>query len=263
MKGMGKAIIAGVVVIVLGVAVILVGLGINDWKLEDDKNFEMKRYLCESEINTIKLKFEVGVLKTQFYDGDRIQVEYPETSRLKSTFSEKDGVLIATANVSKYWINFWNFTSRIPTTVISIPKNSVVNLDLEVDAGTVTVADGQYGNIKVKLNAGTLNFGKTDCDEIICKINAGTLRADSISSPKLNCKLSAGTVNLHDIACNSIEVDVSAGTANLHVKGKKAEYNIYTDVSAGSCSVGSQSGTNPDKRINVNVSAGTANINFD
>lgn len=263
MKGIGKAIGAGIAIIIVGVIVFVVALGLNGWKLEDVGNYEIKTYECETDITEIKLDFALGTLKTRFYDGDKIKIEYPENERLTTTVTESNGTLTASANTSKrWWLNFGTWFRKIPTTVISIPQNSVVGLDIQINAGTVDVAEGTYGSVKLELNAGTLNFGKTVCDSLNCTVSAGTLKVAGVTCGKVICDVSAGTVNLWDVSCDDIKVEISAGTINLNVNGNESEYNISASVSAGSCNVHSQPGTNANKKITVGVSAGTANVNF-
>ena len=263
MKGIGKAIGAGIAVIIVGVIVFVVALGLNGWKLEDVGNYEIKTYECETAITEIKLDFALGTLKTRFYDGDKIKIEYPENDKLTTTVTESNGTLTASANTSKHWwLNFGTWFRKIPTTVISIPQNSVVGFDIQINRGTVDVAEGTYGNVKIELNAGTLNFGKTICDSLNCTVSAGTLKVTGVTCDKVICDISAGTVNLSNVLCDDIKVDISAGTANIGIKGNKSEYNIDADVSAGSCNVKSQNGSDAGKRVTVDVSAGSANINF-
>lgn len=263
MRGIGKAIGAGIAIIIVGIIVFVVALGLNDWKLESFGNFEVKDYESVSQINTVKLNSAIGTVKTEFYDGDKILVKYPENNKLTTTVTEENGVLTATTNVSRHWWMSFGFTlKKIPVTVISIPQNSVVNLDFQVNAGTVTVADGKYDSVKIELNAGTIKFGNTICQNLKCNVNAGTLKIDGVSCDKIICKINAGTVSLSGVQCDDIDVGISAGSATINVKGNKTEYNIYTDVSAGSCNIKSQSGTVANKTIKVDVSAGSVNVNF-
>ncbi len=263
MKGIGKAIGAGVTIVIIGVIVLVVALGLNGWKFDSLTNYEMKHYESTQETSTIKLEFAVGTIKTEFYDGDKITIDYPENEHLTTTVTEQNGTLTALSNKSnRWWMNFGFLTKKIPTTVISIPKNLKVNIDFEINAGTVNIADGEYLSVKMELNAGTVKMGNTVCDNLQCRVNAGTLKVENVACSKIKCDLDAGTVVLSDVICNDIDVDVSAGTANITVNGDKSEYNISASVSAGSCNVKSQQGTDANKHIRVDVSAGTVSVNF-
>lgn len=263
MKGLGKAIGAGIAVILVGVIVLIVALGLNDWKFESMTKYEMKNYESSEEISTIKLDFAIGTIKTEFYDGDKIKIDYPENDYLTTTITEENGILTASANRNKrWWMNFGIFLKKLPTTVISIPRNSSISLDFEINAGTVNVADGNYESVKLMLNAGTVTLGDITCTNLQCNVNAGTFNVKSVICEKVKCDLNAGTVNLSNVLCDDIKVDVSAGTANIQVKGEKAAYNITASVSAGSCNVKNQHGSDANKNIDVDVSAGTVNIKF-
>ena len=66
MKAVIKAIIAGSVIIGIGLIVLIVALALNGWKFMP--KFEMAEYVAEGEIGELKIDNAVGNVKTEFYD---------------------------------------------------------------------------------------------------------------------------------------------------------------------------------------------------
>lgn len=260
MKGVGKMIVAGVVIILIGVILLLVYLGLNGWSFK--MKYEMKTYDEQTYVHTLNTKMEVGELKTEFYDGEYVQVDYPESDKLNVQCTEENGVLTVTSKM-KHWYNFVSCIPDFPTITVRIPKDLKLKLNLTVNAGTLELANGAYGDTAVRLNAGTIKLNEIYCDQLKCEVNAGTLSASQVySDGSVSTEVNAGTVKLDKVDCDDITVRVSAGSCNISVDGKKSEYKINSSVSAGSCNVGSQSGTVSGKLVDVKVSAGSANIKF-
>lgn len=237
-KSMVKGIIAGVIIIIIGAAIMITGLALSGWKIEGG-NFEMQTFTAESDNSALNIDIGAGTLVTEFYDGDKVVIEYPVAKNYVTEVGERDGGVYYNAKF-KWYVFLGNYD--IPNTVVKLPNGVDFKIDIDIDAGTVRLADGRYSEVSVD-------------------INAGTFKANAIECSSLKCDMSAGTVKIDAVTCNTTAIEVSAGTANLGFTGDKSEYGITAKVSAGSCNVDGQTGST-DKTINVKVSAGTVKLSF-
>ena len=260
MKAVIKAVIAGSVIIGIGLIIFIIGLSLNGWTFVP--KFDAAQFTAEGEITELKIDNAVGNVKTQFYDGDKVIVDYPVSDRYSMTIQEKEGTLTVNGLNKRHWYNFTFMPSVLPETLIKIPQSAVLKLDITVNAGSVTLAEGQYTETSVTVNAGSLNVLGMTCTQFKCNVNAGSVFVKALESASLDCKVKAGSFNANELNCPLIQVSVSAGSAGLKVKGKKEEYTIVADKSAGSCNVTNQTGTDPEKKIDVSVSAGSVNVSF-
>ncbi|MCH5147752.1 MAG: DUF4097 family beta strand repeat protein [Clostridiales bacterium] len=259
MKSMVKAIIAGSCIIVLGVAILLVALGLNGWTFK--AHFDTKEFNAEQENNKIIVENSVGSMKINYYDGEKVQIFYPQSSNYELNITETNGAVRVKSPKPK-WYEFSIWWTNIPETVINLPKDTQFELDLTVNAGSLRLLDGQYSKIRLTVNAGSLTVKDIDCDTFSAIVNAGSMRIDDlICSDIFTGEVNAGSLNAKYVACPRIIAGVSAGSLNMTVKGSKSEYNISARVSAGSSNISSQTGTT-DKKITANVSAGSLNVFF-
>lgn len=261
MKGTVKAIIVGAIICGVGLCLILLALGLNDWNLEFNMDWETKVYESETTVTDIDLDFAAGQLIVEPYDGDVVKVEYPESSRYTIT-CELVGTKLSISTAKLKWYNSFMWFNKIPSTKVYIPRSQVLNFDIEVSAGQVTLNDGSYGNIDIELNAGAISFKDVHCLECNVEVNAGTLNVDKLSCDKFSSDVSAGNLTAKELTCDLITIEMSAGNTTITVVGDKSEYEINASVSAGNCNVRNQKGTDPNKKINVDVSAGNATVNF-
>ena len=260
MKAIIKAIIAGSVIIGIGLILFMIGLALNGWKFMPE--FDVAQYTAEGEITALKIENAVGSVKTEFYDGDKVIVDYPVSERYTMTIEEHEGTLTVNGLNKKHWYNFTFLPSTLPETVVKIPKSTVLQLETTVDAGKVELAAGQYSQVSVTVNAGSLNVLGMNCTQFKCDVNAGSVSVKSLESAAFDCRVKAGSFSADRVNCPVIRVNVSAGSAGMRVQGKQEEYTISVDKSAGSCNVTNHTGTDPQKKMDIDVSAGSVNVSF-
>ncbi len=242
MKSTLKWFIIGIIVVALGAAIMITTLSVYGWTAASPA-YTLTTYTEQNENTSLEIEIGSGNVKTEFYDGDKIEITYPNGSSYNNSFDENAGKLLFRSEI-KWYASFFGFGIwNSPDIVIKIPKDRIPDLYLDISAGTVNLASGTYNKIKLDVSAGKLDATSVYCSE-------------------LECDLSAGTLDLQELTCPVIDLDVSAGSLKLGVVGDKNEYNITVDISAGSCNVSTQTGTNDDKRISVDVSAGSVDIKF-
>ncbi len=239
MKGVIRGLIIGGVIIAVGIAIILITLGVNGWSIENMK-FTANTFTAEGDCTSLEAGIDAGTLKTEFYDGDKVIIDYPTADGLEARVIEENGKIIFVSDL-KWYKSFFSFR-RIPDTVIKLPKGAIIDVSFKMNAGTIELADGTYTNVNIDINAGTFNANSISCDTFVCDMSAGTMLVNRLT-------------------CAKTKIDMSAGTVKLSMSGGQNEYAIHTKVSAGSCNVSSQPGET-DKRIDIDISAGTAKINF-
>lgn len=280
MKTFVKWIIAGAIILGIGLVIMLCGLAANGWKWGTTEDFEQKEYTAANTVSAYDIRIAAGTVKVEFTDSDRVCISYPESKHFGYNITEGNGKLTLAYNKSVNFFFGWFIPTNIPDTVIKVPYGAT-DFDISINAGKLVLPDGTYGRIDAELNAGKFEAGAISCGEFDFDLNAGTAELTSVGCSNLGINVNAGSITLGKAACNKltvevnagsadvngvkcsdISVDVAAGSASIAVDGAKSEYNISVDRSAGSCNVSAQSGTDPTKRIIIDVSAGSAAVTF-
>lgn len=257
MKKSTKVIISGVVIAVIGVIIIIVSLACAGWKFKDD--YEMKTF-TESERNTvIDIDWNAGDIKTEFYDGDKIEISYPCSKIYRVEITEKANKL---SIKSKSRAILWIGPINVPDTVIRLPKNTVYEMDVDISAGNAYLADGTYSNVNIDISAGSLKCGTVSCNRLEADLSAGSVEISSLNCNFVKCDISAGSAKILNAVCPEIYIDISAGSLNLKIDGEKSLYTIAVDVSAGKCNINNQTGLSSSHRLDIDVSAGNVSVDF-
>ena len=259
-KTVKVTLIVGAIIVGIGLIVAVIAGFAGGWNfVSTEWNKKVYEAQPSNEITDIDVDFAAGSLEIGFYEGSVIKVEYPENSQISTEFSVVHNTL-KMYSVVRWHVQFGWF-NKIPTTKVYIPNDMQPVLRLKVDAGTVTVKAGSYKSVDLRMNAGTLKMDNVDCSAIKIQLDAGTINLSKIECQLFSAVLNAGTLKVTHLKCNDVKLALSAGTARVGIDGKKSDYTIWTDVSAGSCNVKNQNGT-IYYNLNVVVSAGSAKITF-
>lgn len=255
---MTKLLIAGGIILLIGVAVLIVGLALNGWKFGVE--WKTENYVCENAVDGLDAKIDAGRAKVEFFDGDKAEVTYPVSDRYGYTVVEEGGNLKIRSQ--KHGFFWWNFFNEIPELVIKLPRSRACDLKFGMSAGTAEISGGTFKSCDIKLSAGSLNVGEIECGALNVKLSAGEVNLNGATAASVDVKLSAGKANLNKVISDRIKVDLSAGDASLNVIGAESEYSVTVDKSAGSCNLNSRTGTDAGKLIDIDLSAGSVNVSF-
>lgn len=257
MKAFWKCFIIGIVIIAIGAGILITTLAVNGWSVSP--NYTLTTVTAEQDNTAVEIDAGLGAIKTEFYDGEKIEITYPVSKVYKTEITERDGKLTYAVK-NKWYASFFNF-SATPETVIKLPKNKVFEMKIDLGAGTVNLTGGVYANLDIDVSAGRLDAAGVTCERLDCDVSAGTVKLDGVNCSVLNCDVSAGKLEINSLICPDIDADVSAGRLEISVDGTKSEYTIISSVSAGSCNVSDQTGTT-GKKLKVDCSAGSIDVSF-
>ena len=74
MKAIVKGLIIGLIVIVIGAAILITALALNGWTFKKPE-FVNQTFTATEDNTVIKIDVGAGAVKTEFYDGDKIQID--------------------------------------------------------------------------------------------------------------------------------------------------------------------------------------------
>ena len=219
MKTVVKCIIIGVAIIAIGAGILIATLAANGWSVK--AKYTMQTYTAEHEIHELEIDVGAFTVKTEFFDGDKIEIEYPVSNRHKTSVKEHDGKLKFSTE-TKWWHMISIGKNNAPETIIKLPKDRVLNLDIDLGAGTVNLASGVYGQVKIDIGAGIVKAESITCNNLDCDVSAGTVKFESVTCNSLKSDVSAGKLEVNSLNCPDIKADVSAGKLSINVDGIKA-----------------------------------------
>lgn len=257
MKGWKIFLGIGISVVLIGIIVFIIGLWLNGWKFTVE--YETKTYNSVGEVAKLDLNLSAGEMSVEFYDGDTVEVTYPDSFQFGYAVSEEDGELTLSHRGGTF---IWFGLNKIPPITVKIPNGKVVDLECSLSAGKARIADGEFKNFRLSLSAGTTTVGKIKCGSCDVKLSAGSVHMSGAECGTFSVKLSAGSVSAERVKSDKIGCKLSAGSVSLGVIGEESAYSVSVDKSAGSCNLHPRTGTDAGKTIDVDLSVGSVNIGF-
>lgn len=252
MSKLGKCILIGFIIFVIGAIIMVTALGLSGWSL--DGEYETSEFVCDRPIYDIKVEIGVGNLDVKFYDGEFIKVVYQHNKSMKSSISQFDknddsDNRLEIQNEMRFRIfNFGRWLKKSPNMTIYIPNGNVVDLQCNVNAGVANVESGKFGNVSVVLNAGTLNFENIESNRFYVKLNAGNVKLQNLSAVKTNVIVNAGDFKIAQMDCVELNFELNAG--NFHVKDMTCDLNTI-EINAGTFTIEKIKTDQVDAKLNA------------
>lgn len=255
-KVMTVFLVIGIIAVILGIVLAAIGGTLGSGNV----NYTDEIFRSESSVERLELDVAAGSASVEFYDGDCVEIAYQAHPKYGFTAS-RDGATVKLGHSQHGWFS-WNWGRKAPVATVKLPYTLAVELDIDVNAGSVKVQSGEFRKLTIDVSAGELTMGEIVCPAVKCHVSAGSVKLEGLTCSNTDCHVSAGSVKLSKVNCPVVNLDASAGSIKLGMLGNKEEYTILVDKSAGDCNVSSQRGTDPDKKIDIDVSAGTIEVNF-
>lgn len=274
-----KWVVLAVLIIAVLIAAANLCLFLIGRHISNNLQFETKTYTATTQTQKIKLTVDAGQFDIVFYDGEDIQITYPESDKFGYTIEQKDTILIIKPH-NTFIINWMNI-DNIPKATVAIPQGHITELSADIASGAIYISDGTFSNVDIEMSAGAVSIGNITCEQFDFDMSAGAAKMTSVTSTTFNFEMSAGAAEMGDITSakatfdisagavkvsnltsNGVYIDLSAGTLAMTINGTKSDYTVSVDKSAGSCNLTSQFGSAANKFIDITLSAGSVTVNF-
>ncbi len=223
-------------------------------------HFTTESHTATEENTALTVNINAGTLKTEFYDGDKIIIEYPVADQYSVSIKEESGVLTYTAKLKHipFWISY-----SIPDTVIKLPQSVSMDVVAVINAGSAYLADGKYNDVNLTVDAGEIEITNIECASLNAEVNAGSFYAKQITCPAFTCVVNMGEIDVDKIDCQFLKAEVNMGSLTVGIAGTKSEYNITANCDMGSSNISSQTVAGAEKSIVVSVNMGELDVAFD
>lgn len=178
-------------------------------------------------LEKLEVNMDVGELKIEQGDVEKIQVKYNGDSNAAPEITQKNGALSINEKGRRFWIgiNLFSFQSKGRSLTVILPKNNVGDIDYEVemDAGNVTMANLRGDNGELNVDAGNLILEN-------CTFNK-----------KVVAEVDAGNIELNNPWIGELEANVDAGNFCAYLtNGSLAGHDFKLDVDLGNITVNGQ-----------------------
>lgn len=121
------------------------------------------------------------------------------------------------------------------TATLTVPDDGALQeLDLSLNAGSITLPDLTLDELDVELNAGDVTAGNVTARNISVETNAGNFTAAALSGDEVSLEINAGSIEAAQVQPGrELEVSTHAGNVTVALTGTSADYNLEAEGRAG------------------------------
>jgi hypothetical protein len=199
----------------------------------ESENFTANKLILNFDYADIKLNFDENATE--------ISIQYDEKSSRKGdtlshvTVSESGEALALTE--SRNWkenLFLWNFKSH--TTIVTIPSDRVIELDIETDTGDVVfTGTGTLNGAEISIDTGDLYATRanlTSIKAVKIETDTGDVNLKNLNASSLGIETDTGDIDLTDITATD-SIALSLDTGDLEIKGRLTARYLEVETDTG------------------------------
>lgn len=291
-SGAGKGLVVfGVIILLLGAALFIYGMSVNDWDFKKLSTFryEYRTYEAESdEIDSIFLDFDQTNVRVEILESaQKITISYPITfdraDKQKTDVSiTAEGNKLTLREESRYnWADHaFNLNWVSPQTVVTLPASAAFDLNVKTSYGDVTLAGGTYGIVSLKTAFGSVQANgftavdaalETDAGDVratdvqaegkfSAETHLGDVKARNVRAKEITLHSDLGDIKIENLDAQAIKLSSSCGDVKGSIKGATEDFKIDAKTDLGDNNLSNR--TDGDKTLFIHTSLGDIDISF-
>lgn len=246
------------------------------WGIGDSSSGKGNKMDSESQIlkdidakSIEKLTIEMAAGKLDIKEGSSTYFQVSNDEKRGDCYIDHSGDELTVTIKGKH------SNSRGARTTFWIPKGlSLADVDIHVDAGQIETDDLNATDLTISVGAGQVKAEGITATDLDITVDAGEFKNNGkIIAEEATLKVAAGNLKVDLLEAKYANVNVDIGHMDVEFTGKKADYNITTEVAVGEAKIdgdryhmGKQyqsHDSSSDKTIEVECNVGQATIDFE
>lgn len=210
-------------------------------------------------VTAIDVDVSAGEFTLDFADVDEATIEMVNA---RDTWElRRDGDTLRVHTPREFWNNFCFIWCEHQQVTVILPEElqeTGLDAELSLSAGALR-AYGDFAELDLEVSAGELTINGT-AETVRGDVSAGELNGTLADIREGRFTVSAGSTKLtiDGNAPDLLDLDVSAGSIDLRLPD--VEYDLSTDVSAGSIDNGLRTRSDAPHEITIQISAGNVSL---
>ncbi len=238
-----------------------------------DKSFQifkgdMDKTLLGSDVR--KLDIEAGgcIFTVKQSDDDNFYMEGVNIGKAQG-FVKNKTIYVKAYKSGKVSLN----DIKACKVTLYVPANSSFDeVEIEVGAGQLKLADIQAKELNVDVGAGEILLSDMLVDKIESSVGMGKISMHNIKVQDLDVEVGMGSLDMRGDISRNAELECSMGSIDMIVDGKEEDFNYHLEGAMGHVSIGDDSfaglaqertiQNNADKNMDVECAMGSISIVF-
>lgn len=281
-------LIVGACLLFIGGGIFVVAFAKADFNIRELSPTKTREDCYEetSTVTALSIDYNVADITIVATDSEKLSVTYtcPYNRRgdlNEITITEENGTLSMVErtkqHISLSFFNFYDHRVRV-----NVPKDRVLNIQIQTDTGDINLGDGTFGKIDLDTDTGDITLGTITATEMNLSLDTGDVEFNgAITTSTLTMETDTGDVDFNSaittdtlaiktntgdidgggvITAQSVEIETSTGDIDLTLSGAQTDYTIVAETNTGDQNI--HSGGNGERKLSITCSTGDIEIDF-
>ncbi len=289
-KSTGKIVIVALILITVGIGLFIGGIfavggmaaakeGLAEHGVFIDRGFhiDINRSRPRAASKAIRISDEEkSMFQLEEVDSLEIEVGAAQVELLQNDSSDQITVWADCENDTYVKNGVLHIENQVDleecTIIIAIPSNAVFGeIDISGSACEMNIERLETKYIELEVDAGQITVADLNAEDAQFEIGAGEIFVDYANIEQMDVNIGMGNFVYEGEITRRGSVDCGMGNAELHLKGDKEDYNYEIDCAAGNVDIGNQSygGLAAEKTINnhadatIEIDCGMGNVTIE
>ncbi len=238
-----------------------------------DKSYEIFKGDMDKTLlgsNVQKLDIEAGgcIFTVEQSDDDNFYMEGKNIGKAQG-FIKNNTVYIKAYKSGKISLN----DIKACKVTLYIPaKSSFEEVEIQVGAGQLQLADIKAGDLKAEVGAGEILMSDMTADNLDVTVGMGQISMDNVQVQALDVEVGMGSFDMRGDILKKADLECAMGNIEMTVNGKEEDFNYHIEGAMGSVAIGDNGfagvaqersiQNNADKNMEVECAMGNISIWF-
>lgn len=256
-KGLAIALATFIIILIASSIIGVISLFSNVFDIYEGNDTNGHISLKEYE-NVKNLDIDLRSANLEIYEDDKFKVELNNSKIFK--VNQYSNTIKIKENSPYFW------TKRSGTVKIYVPKNTLENIDLDIDAGRLTIENLSAKSIDLDHGAGYVLMQNSEFKKTEIEGGAGKLEIQNSKMTDLDFKTGVGkTIIKNSQILGKSKIDMGVGNVSIELDSIKEDYTLKLTKGIGSIQVNNEeaSGTIGSGPNTLTIDGGVGSINLD
>ncbi len=251
---MKKMLTAAIILLGIGIVVVLVGLGLNGFRLPSGTT-EMNTYTVGENFANISVSAAFADVRFLPAKDETCTVVCKEQPKLHfSVTTERDTLTVTHTDTRKWYERI--FTLFTPSVTVYLPKNEYGALSVQLTTGDVHTAQGfLFDSVSLHGTTGDVEFFANAKNHLSIETTTGNIIVSGTTCSDLSARLTTGDVAITDTDCAALTIHLTTGDtlltntrcSALQMKATTGDVTLTNTVAFGKIDIKTSTG---DVRFN-------------
>ncbi|MBQ8746680.1 MAG: DUF4097 family beta strand repeat protein [Clostridia bacterium] len=267
---MKKMLTAGIIILGIGLVLVLVGFGMNGFRLPTHVS-ETNTYTVTEDFSDISVNIETADVRFLPAEGETCTAVCKEQQKYRFAVTSDGSTLSVTCVDTRKWYERI-FTLFTPSVTVYLPKNAYGALSVHLTTGDTEVAFGfLFDSVSLHGTTGDAKFFANVKNNLSVETTTGRILVSGTACADLDACLTTGSIAITDTSCSALTIRLTTGDtrltnttcAQLQMKATTGDITLTNTLSFGRIDIQTSTGNvrfNASDGAELFVKTNTGNI---